>query len=235
MLVDGHRVARFAFERSVRLVTTARLREAVLASLAETDDDLAALAEIEGATSTRQIAERRGFGILRADELVHDVPHARFINASFAYANPQTINRFNRTDRGAWYSALTLETALTEVGYHLTEFLRAAGDFHATVDYAEMFASMAGEFIDLTNAPADTPCLGPDPAKAYPPGNRLAEAARKAGLNGIVYPSVRKKSGTCIVALRPNAVQSVAQGDIYRLVWAGSEMPSVSGPLAGPT
>ena len=234
MSIDGHPVVRVAFERTVRLVTTARLRDAVMTPLAESDDDLAALAEIEGATSTRLVAQARGFGALRADELVHDVPHARFINASFAYANPQGLNRFNGTDRGAWYSALAIDTALAEVGYHLTEFLRAAGDFHATVDYAELFASMAGEFVDLMQAPADTPCLGSDPATAYPAGNRLAAATRADGLNGIVYPSIRHKGGTCIVALRPNAVQSVAQGAIYRLGWTGDEAPAISGPLSGP-
>ena len=40
------------------------------------------MAEIEGATSGRLIAEERGSGGLTADELVHGVPHAKFINAS---------------------------------------------------------------------------------------------------------------------------------------------------------
>ena len=47
------------------------------------------VAEIEGATSGRLIAEERGLGGLTADELVHGVPHAKFINASFAYAKPR--------------------------------------------------------------------------------------------------------------------------------------------------
>ena len=51
-------------------------------------------------------------------------------------------------------------------------------------------------------------------------------AARAAGHNGIIYPSVRHAGGTCIVALWPNVVQSVVQGAVYRLIWSG--MPDFS-------
>ena len=55
--------------------------------------------------------------------------------------------------------------------------------------------------------------------------------ARAAGLNGIIYPSVRHSGGTCIAALRPAAVQSVRQGAIYRMRWDGGPVPEVAGPL----
>ncbi len=70
--------------------------------------ELDLLAEIEGATSGRLIAEERGLGGLSPDELVHGVPHARFINASFAYAKPRAAMRFSPANRGAWYAALGL-------------------------------------------------------------------------------------------------------------------------------
>jgi hypothetical protein len=38
---------------------------------------------------------------------------------------------------------------------------------------------------------------------------------------------VRHRGGTCIVALWPHAVQSVAQGDIYRVTWAGNRQPAI--------
>lgn len=219
-----------AFARTVRLVTTARLRAAVLAPLVDDEDELQALAEIEGATSTRMLAEDRGISGLAANELVYDVPHARFINASFAYAKPQQPNRFNGADRGAWYAALDVATCLREVAYHLTNALADAGDYNAIVEYAEMFCSLAGEFLDLRQVP-DHPSLDPDKAKAYPIGNALAESARAAGLNGIIYPSVRHPGGTCLVALRPAAVQSVRQGAVYRMIWSGDPAPAIEGPL----
>jgi hypothetical protein len=228
--VDGVPVVTEAFPKTIRLVTTARLREAVLAPLVDNEDELGLLAEIEGATSNRLIAEDRGISGLAANELVYDVPHAHFINASFAYARPQQPNRFNGSDRGAWYAALDVATCLDEVGYHLTRALADAGDYNATVEYAEMFCSLAGEFLDLRQVPGH-PSLGADEAKAYPIGNALADSARAAGLNGIIYPSVRHRGGTCIVALRPAAVQSVRQGAVYRMTWRGEPTPTVEGPL----
>ena len=51
---------REAFPRTIRLVSSARLREAVMAPLADNNEELDLLAEIEGATSGRRVAEDRG-------------------------------------------------------------------------------------------------------------------------------------------------------------------------------
>ncbi|MGV8854600.1 MAG: RES family NAD+ phosphorylase [Devosia sp.] len=231
MCIAGVPIVTIAYPTTVRLVTTARLRASVLASLADGADELALLAEIEGATSARQMAQDKGISGLAANELVYDVPHAHFINASFAYARPQQPNRFNGAYRGAWYAALLVETCLAEVGFHLTGFLAAAGRFVAVVDYAEMLSSLAGAYLDLRSLPAH-PALGSDTTTAYPIGNRLADAARAEGLNGVIYPSVRHPGGTCFAALRPAAVQSVRQGDVYRMTWKGDPAPVIEGPLA---
>jgi len=225
--LDGFPIVRAAFARTVRLVTSARLRASVLRALVDSDEELAALSEIEGATSARLIAQERGAGNIAAGEFVHGVPHALFVNASFAYAKPLEPNRFNGPDRGAWYAALDVRTCLDEVAFHMTEFLERSGEFRATVDYAEMFASLAGEYVDLREADPASPCLSRDKAVGYPAGNALADAVRARGLNGIIYPSVRHQGGTCIVALWPHAVQSVAQGGLYRLTWEGSAVPRV--------
>lgn len=219
--LDGVPLIREAFPRTVRLVTSARLRDAVMAPLADNGDELEMLAEIEGATSGRLIAEARGYGGLSAAELVHGVPHVRFINASFAYAKPREANRFNSAERGAWYAALAIETCIAEVGFHLTKALADTGDFNAVVEYSEMLASMAGVFVDLRHV-SDHASLDPDPATGYLAGNALAAAARAVGHNGIIYPSVRHQGGTCIAALWPNVVQSVVQGAMYRLSWSGA-------------
>ena len=212
---------RVAFPRTIRLVSSARLRPPVLAPLADDAEELNLFAELEGATSGRLISEHRGLGTISPDELVHGVPHAKFINASFAYAKPREPNRFNPASRGAWYSALARETCIAEVGYHLTKALADAGDFNAMVDYTELLASMSGVFVDMRGSP-DHRALNPDPVVGYVAGNSVAAWTRAEGHNGIIYPSVRQKGGTCIVALWPNVVQSVTQGSIIRLAWTGS-------------
>jgi RES domain-containing protein len=218
---------REAFQRTIRLVSSARLREAVMTPLADNREELDQLAEIEGATSGRLVAQDRGTASLPATELLHGVAHGKFINASFAYAKPRQIMRFNPSDRGAWYAALAVETCIAEVGFHLTTALADANDFNTVVEYSEMLASMAGVFVDLRGKQSHA-CLDPDPAIGYPAGNVVATQARAADLNGIIYPSVRHSSGTCIAALRPNVVQSVVQGAMYRLIWSGTPDYSVA-------
>jgi RES domain-containing protein len=223
-LLDGLTVVREAFPRTVRLVSTARLRPPVLERLVSAGD-AAALAEIEGATSQRLLAESRGAEGIGRGEFLHGVPYANFVNAAFAYSKPREPNRFNM-GRGAWYAALDIETSMREVAWHMAEFLARSGELRGVVEYAEMFASMAGEFVDLRRTPAH-PSLDPDPAAGYPAGNAIADAARAQGLNGIIYPSVRHAGGTCIVALRPHAVQSVAPGAVYRMEWSGDREPEI--------
>jgi hypothetical protein len=223
--LDGLPIVRAAFPKTVRLVSSARLRPPVLAALVAAGD-VAALAEIEGATSARLLAERRGTAGLSRDEFVHGVPYATFVNASFAYSKPLEPNRFNFS-RGAWYAALELETSMREVAYHMAGFLEKSGRYKGVVEYAELFASMAGEFVDLRTI-GSHPCLDPDPAIGYPIGNAIADAAMAKGLNGVVYPSVRHSGGTCLAALRPHAVQSVAPGAVYRFEWSGSPAPTIT-------
>lgn len=108
----------------------------------------------------------------------------------------------------------------------MTRFLGDAGSFEATIDYAEMHASLAGEFLDLRPHPHH-PALGANDVSAYEAGNGLARAVRAVGLNGIIYPSRRYEGGTCFAVLFPHAVQSVAQGGVWRLSWRGTPTPSI--------
>jgi RES domain-containing protein len=218
----------------VRLVATARLRAPVLLLLladpdaagrsAEEVDKLARdLAEIEGGTSARLTVQQAQSAVFPSGR-----PHANFVNAAFAYWRPREPNRFNDAGFGAWYAAFETATAIAEVVFHIGRELDRVQDWHATVDWAELWASFAGDYVDLREVAPPPLCLNPDIATGYPPGNRLAREARAEGLNGIVYPSVRSEGGTCIVALWPHAVQSVAQGDVIRAVWSGTPTPQVT-------
>ena len=217
-------------DRTVRLVPTARKREPVLSKLVP-DGELDALAEIEGATSGRLLAEERGTDKLDRRELVFGISHAKFINAAFSYYLPKALNRFNGPGRGAWYAALALETCFAEVTFHMNRELAAVSDFNATIDYSEVFASFVGDFVDLRDVNPAPECLHPDPEKSYATGNRLADEVRAQGQYGIIWRSVRHPEGTCLVALTPHAVQSVAQGQVIRFTWTGTPEPQIR-PMA---
>jgi RES domain-containing protein len=220
-------VSILAVPRAVRLVATARLRDPVLLGLVSRPmlDDLA---EIEGATSARLHEER-----FAATSYPSHRPHANFVNASFAYFRPREMNRFNGPGRGAWYAAFAVETSLAEVSWHIHRELSRVQDYHAVVEYAEIWASFAGAFVDLREQDPSPPCLDPDPAIGYPAGNVLAAETMALGHNGIVYPSVRHAGGTCLVALWPHTVQSVAQGSVWRMTWAGEPQPVIEAVCHG--
>jgi catechol 2,3-dioxygenase-like lactoylglutathione lyase family enzyme len=99
--------------------------DSVLSALADNDDELRDLFELDNATNARLLAEHGGAPGISIEELVFYVPNYRSINAAFTYARPEG-SRFNNGERGAWYCAFEAETALAEV------------IFHKTVEYAEI-------------------------------------------------------------------------------------------------
>ena len=157
---------------------------------------------------------------------MHGVPYASFINAAFAYAKPREPNRFNAS-RGAWYAALAVETSMREVAWHMADFLGKSGQYEGRRRLRRTVRQHGRRVRRLEGAGAH-PCLDPDPAIGYPPGNAIADAAFAEGLNGVIYPSVRHAGGTCLAALRPHAVQSVAPGAVYRFEWAGRPEPKIT-------
>jgi hypothetical protein len=222
-------VVDLAQRNTVRLISTGRLKEPVLRALARNhgaEEDLAAL---EGVTNARLQAQRTGLPELDPRELVFGRPGHTFINAAFTYTR-RGGNRFNGDDRGAWYCAFDVETSISEVSYHLTRELKMIDRFENITDYAELIADFYGAFHDLRTVDRTAElALHNDLSTAYPAGQTLAKRLRsEADSNGIVYPSARLAGGTCLVAFRPDLVQNLRQGGIWRLEWQGTPTPSVT-------
>ena len=206
---------------TVRLVPDAYDKPPVLSALADTDDELAILEQLEGLTSGRLRAEREGLAALDPRELTYKIWGRSFINAAFAYTRPEG-NRFNDASRGAWYCAFDDLTALDEVAFHRTRELTRIGVFEDHATYRALLADFVGDFVDLRSADPALACLGLDPEAAYPAGQELAKTLHAADANGIVYPSLRRPGGTCLTAFHPHLVQNVRVGARWRLSWSGS-------------
>ena len=213
---------------TVRVIATGRLKDSALLPLAASRDALAALAGLESVTNGRLRAQEVGLADLDPRELVFGRPDYTFVNAAFTYTRPGG-NRFNGGDRGVWYCGFEAETAVTEVGYHLGRELAAIGRFDNVTDYAELLADFVGPFHDLRAVDAAAePCLDPDPAVGYPAGQALAHRLRtQRASNGVVYPSLRRAGGICLAAFRPDLVQNLRQGGVWRLRWYDNPMPEV--------
>ena len=224
-------LAALAQRDTIRLIPTGRLKDPALLPLAADEATQKNLERLEGVTSGRLRAEEAGLRDLDPRELVFGRAHATIINAAFTHTRPGG-NRFNDERRGAWYCGLEAETSIAEVSHHLARELAAIGRFENVTDYSELLADFIGDFHDLRGLAASVePALHPDQTIGYAAGQALARSLRAgADSNGIVYPSFRNPGGTCLVAFRPDLVQNVRQGGIWRMEWRGSATPTISQP-----
>jgi RES domain-containing protein len=208
---------------TVRLIPSrfADAEDSVLAPLAENNAVLRDLFDLDNATNDRLRGESGQLAGIGMDELVFGVPNFRMINAAYTYARPEG-SRFNDGERGAWYCAFDLDTALAEVVFHKTVEYQEIGRFDDSVSYQALQADFTAAFHDLRGNEAYADCLAPN---SYIASQRLADELLEAGSMGIVYPSVRHPAGTNLACFRPALVGNVRKGQAYRLTWAGSPAP----------
>lgn len=201
----------------------ADVEDSVLAPLADNDDMLRDLFDLDNATNDRLRGEYGGLPGIGVDELVFGVPNFRIINAAYTYPRPEG-SRFNDGERGAWYCAFEPETALAEITFHKTVEYQEIGRFDDSVTYQTMLADFTSTFHDLRGARGHAKALAP---ASYVASQALAEELLEAGSMGVIFPSVRRAGGTNLACFRPALVGNVRKGGVYRLTWAGSPTPVV--------
>jgi RES domain-containing protein len=202
----------------------ADIEDSVLAPLAGEDDGvLRDLFDLDNATNDRLRGESGLLPGIGVDELVFGVPNFRIINAAYTYARPEG-SRFNDGERGAWYCAFELDTALAEIAFHKAVEYQEIGRFDDSVSYQCLLADFTATFHDLRGADAWAACLD---AGSYISSQKLAGELLDLGSMGVIYPSVRRPEGTNLACFRPALVGNVRKGQAYRLTWAGSPIPQV--------
>ena len=198
--------------------------DSVLTRVADDDEHLRGIFELDAATNERLLAERgqgRGIG---QDELLAAVPFAAVVNAAFAHPHPLGA-RFNGPDRGAWYGAFELATAQAEVGFHKTVQLAEIGMPDESVTFDDYAADFSADFHDLRAARGFRACLAPE---SYEVSQALAADLLENGALGIVYPSVRREGGTCLACFRPALVGRVRRMKRWRFTWRNGAGPVIS-------
>lgn len=193
-----------------RLVPSRHGHESVLARLTDTPGQLEDLFDLEGATNDRLLGEANLLPGISVHELLYGIPYAHIVNAAFCHAHPDG-SRFNGPDRGAWYSAFDLKTAKAEVMHHKRQELDEIEWTGAeTFTFDDYLADFRADFHDIRGGDRTYErLLNPDD---YAASQRFASALLASGSSGIVYPSVRRPGGTCLVCFRPALVTNVRQG-----------------------
>jgi RES domain-containing protein len=202
----------------------------VLGQLSDDDKELRELIELDGATNARLLGEEGLLPDISVHELLYGVAYSEIVNAAFTHAAPEG-GRFNSGRRGAWYAALERETSIAEVSFHKIEQLREVDwKFEETSTYDDYLADFVASFHDVRGkSPRLRKYLKGSPIPhCYRESQELAVELMERGSNGIVFPSVRRVGGTCVVCFRPALVYHVRRAARLELrLTATSSLSSV--------
>lgn len=197
--------------------------DSVLTRIADDDTHLQDIFDLDHATNDRLLGEHDLLPGIGTHELVFGVPYYRIVNAAFCHAHPLG-GRFNGPDRGAWYAAFELAAAQAEIAFHKWVELAEIGWLNEEATYDGYIADFSAEFHDIRDDAAFVDCLSPG---SYLASQDLARELLDAGSLGIVYPSVRRREGTCIACFRPALVMNVRKAATYLFRWEGKPAPTV--------
>jgi hypothetical protein len=204
--VSGPKFTALRRDDTHRLIPSRYSDTTVLERLTEDMDELEELIELEGATNDRLIGEANLLPDISVHELLFGLSYAHVVNAAFCHAHPQG-SRFNSAERGAWYAAFELETSLEEIRYHKSvELQEVQWSEPETFSFDDYLADFRAVFHDIRGDRAFAACLDP---VSYAASQDLAARLLAATSAGIVYPSVRRAGGTCVVCFRPALVMNV--------------------------
>lgn len=197
--------------------------------------DWALLAAAEGKTNPRLAASIGALDLVPAARRVGGAG-ASYVMAPFVHASPDRPGRFHDGTFGAYYAAGDYETALFETVYHKESFCRATaeapgwiaemreltGRIDATLD--DLRGGSGGGNFHPPPAALLEPLLDPDD---YTAAQAFARAARAAGSDGVVYPSVRNPGGACVAAFYPDVMGIPVQGRHVAYHWDGARIDRV--------
>jgi RES domain-containing protein len=202
-LTDTHRLIPSKFSES----------GTVLSRLTEDVGSLSSLMELDSATNDRLLGEEGLLPGIGIHELVYGVGYAHIVNAAFTHAAPDG-GRFNDSHRGAWYAGTERETSIAEVAFHKLQQLEEVDWNDEEIStYDDYLADFTTVMHDLRGAKAaNRKYLRPEPLpECYAGPQHLAAELLAAQSNGVIYPSVRHKGGTCLACFRPALVYHVRQ------------------------
>jgi RES domain len=143
--------------------------------------------------------------------------------APFTHTSPDRPSRFSAGTFGVLYAASRFEVALLETVYHHGRFMARTDEPAGwTSQFREIVLDVTGDLYDLrADAPRYAAILDPD---NYAAAQGFGSQLRKAGAEGIVYPSVRSEDGECVGLFYPDLAANPIQGRHLDYHWNGNRV-----------
>jgi RES domain len=148
---------------------------------------------------------------------------ASYLMAPFTHISTDRPSRYSKGRYGVLYIAEKFETALFETIYHHALLMLRT---HELPGWASQFREL---ILDIEAPLHDLRGEDPNFVEALAPNNyaesqRLAEALRTNGSEGIVYPSQRHHTGQCAGLFHPNNATLPIQGRHFDYHWNGAKV-----------
>jgi hypothetical protein len=174
--------------------------------------DLSAVMELVGWTNDRLVAER--IDRLPQSEWVFGASNSNIVMAAFLHVAPGGM-RFNGPELGAWYAADDIRTAAAEVGHHLRREAAARNAATMSRTYRGYTATLLGDYLDITGQQPIRPDVYA--SQRYDASQKLGEDIRASGSAGLLYNSLRRRTGINVVAHRPRNIVDIVQTDHFEI------------------
>ena len=207
-----------------RLIASQYPTVGVFDDLVADPDELRTAFMLESLTNDRLLAMQR-MSLLPDKEIIAgpEGSGATLVMSAFLHAD-EAGGRFTDRRLGGWYAAFDVETAIAETLYHNERRLRLSdGGFPSRIQIRELIAHINAALVDVRGLQKERPELYHD--TDYSASQAFASKIRwpKAPAlpeNGIVFDSVRRKSGTNVCIFWPSKVPlPVIQGDHFEYQW----------------
>ena len=162
------------------------------------------LSEAEAADLLQFLRDRVGEGNLTA---MLDRPFQKRAPSPYPY---EPAGRFHDGSWPCLYTAIEPETARAEVQYHRrASFERSDGRWRRLF-YKLIRMSFSGLVFDVRGRESDWPHLVGPTADSYPFCRQLAAEAKENGAAGLITPSARRATGTCLPVFRRESVSGAS-------------------------
>lgn len=179
--------------------------------------------QIESRTNARLRAEAGDLSIVPREDYVLGAGASPVMAAFTHYGHP---SRFTDGAFGVYYAARSRDTAVAEVRFHRTRFLKHTSEPSLQMTLRCYVGTIQKPLFDIRSDQKYAEYLNPD-IDTYPHPQKFSAHLRSTKAWGLLYPSVRHAGGECVAFYRPPAVGIPAQGKHIIFYWNGEKISEV--------